>query len=346
MTVAPAIPRLNIPKYNYWSECLHGVANAGLATCFPQSIGMASSFNTNLMFDSASAISDEARAMHHAFVKVNYRDYFTGLTFFTPNINIVRDPRWGRGQETYGEDPYLTAQMAKAFITGLQGDDPKYLKLAATAKHYAVYNGPETMRHKINAQVDKYDLYDTYLPAFETSVKEANVASIMCAYNSLNGKPCCGNDPLLNSILRDDWHFTGYVVSDCGAIANIYREKDHHIVNTAEQAAAMGITNGTDINCGSTYSHLKEALQQGLIEEKDIDQSLHRVFMSRFKLGMFDPDNKVPFAQIPYSVVNSKKHKQLALQMARESVILLQNKPTETDDKPLLPLSKKLNPSP
>ena len=224
-TVSPTIPSLHIPKYNYWSECLHGVANAGLATCFPQSIAMASSFNTGLMFAVANAISDEARAKHHAFLKVGYSDYFTGLTFFTPNINIVRDPRWGRGQETYGEDPYLTSQMAEVFIKGLQGNDPKYLKLAATAKHYAVYNGPETMRHKINAQVDNYDLYDTYLPGFEASVKNARVESIMCAYNSLNGMPCCGNDPLLHTILRDDWQFHGYVVSDCGAIANIYHQK-------------------------------------------------------------------------------------------------------------------------
>lgn len=342
-TVAPAIPRLNVHNYNYWSECLHGVANAGLATCFPQSIAMASSFNTKLMFSVATAISDEARAKHSAFVKIGYRDYFTGLTFFTPNINIIRDPRWGRGQETYGEDPYLTSQMAREFIKGLQGDDPKYLKLAATAKHYAVYNGPETMRHKINARVDDYDLYDTYLPAFETSVREADVASIMCAYNSLNGKPCCGNDPLLTSILRDDWHFNGYVVSDCGAIANIYRQKDHHIVDTAEQAAAMGITSGTDLNCGKTYSHLKKALQQGLITEKDINLSLHRVFLSRFKLGMFDPENEVPYNRIPLSVVNSEKHKQLAMQMARESIILLKNEPAQNEQKPLLPLSKEIN---
>jgi len=339
-TVADAIPRLNIPNYNYWSECLHGVANAGLATCFPQSIAMAASFDTKLMHQTSIAISDEARAKYHAFIKVGYRDYFTGLTFFSPNINIVRDPRWGRGQETYGEDPYLTGQMARAFITGLQGDDPKYLKLVATAKHYAVYNGPESLRHKINIDVDDYDLYDTYLPAFETSVKEATVESVMCAYNSLRGKPCCGNDPLLNSILRDNWHFKGYVVSDCGAITNMYREQDHHVVDTAAQAAAMGLNNGTDLNCGPAYSHLKEAIQNGLVTEKEIDQSLHRVFLSRFRLGMFDPDEQVPYAQIPYSVVNSDKHKALALEMARESVVLLKNQSFDGESKPLLPLSR------
>ena len=338
-TVANAIPRLNIPNYNYWSECLHGVANAGLATCFPQSIAMAASFNTKLMHETSIAISDEARAKYHAFIKVGYRDYFTGLTFFSPNINIVRDPRWGRGQETYGEDPYLTGQMARAFITGLQGDDPKYLKLVATAKHYAVYNGPESLRHQINIEVDDYDLYDTYLPAFETSVKEAKVESVMCAYNSLRGKPCCGNDPLLNSILRDDWNFDGYVVSDCGAITNMYRKQDHHVVDTAAQAAAMGLNNGTDLNCGSAYGHLNEAIQNDSVTEKKIDESLHRVFLSRFRLGMFDPDDQVPYAQIPYSVVNSDEHKALALEMARESVVLLKNQPLNGNDKPLLPLS-------
>lgn len=229
-TNAPAIPRLNIPKYGWWSECLHGVARAGLATSFPQAIGMSASWNTELMHHVATAISDEARAKYHAFVKADMRERYTGLTFFAPNINIVRDPRWGRGQETYGEDPFLTGHMAKWYIRGLQGDDPKYLKLAATSKHFAAYNGPEPLRHKINENISDFNLYDTYLPAFEITVKEANVASVMCAYNSLNGLPCCGNNKILESILRDDWKFDGYIVSDCGAISDFYRKGDRKSV--------------------------------------------------------------------------------------------------------------------
>ncbi|HYW36113.1 MAG TPA: glycoside hydrolase family 3 N-terminal domain-containing protein, partial [Balneolaceae bacterium] len=316
-TSAPAIQRLNIPKYVWWSECLHGVARAGLATSFPQAIGMAASWNTGLMHKVSTIISDEARAKHHKFAELGLRDRYMGLTFFAPNINLVRDPRWGRGQETYGEDPFLTGQMAKWYIKGLQGDHPQYQKVIATSKHFAVYNGPEPKRHKINVNADQYDLYDTYFPAFKTTIKEANVGSVMCAYNSLGGMPCCGNNEILNNILRHDWNFDGYIVSDCGAISNFYHKNQHYVVNDADQAAALGVNSGTDLNCGDTYSRLDEAELKGLVDEKEINQSLHRLFRARFRLGMFDKPEKVPYAQIPYSVVDSKKHRQMALKMAR-----------------------------
>jgi len=339
-TNAPAIPRLDIPKYVWWSECLHGVARAGLATSFPQAIGMASSWNKKLMHEVSIAISDEARAKHHKFTSLGLRDRYMGLTFFAPNINLVRDPRWGRGQETYGEDPYLTGHMAKWYIKGLQGDDPKYLKLIATSKHFAVYNGPEPKRHKINVSVDHYDLYDTYLPAFKTTIDEANVGSVMCAYNSLNGMPCCGNNKMLEIILRKDWKFDGYVVSDCGAISDFYRKGAHDVVNDVAQASALGMNSGTDINCGDSFKHMDEAELQGLIDEKTIDQSLRRLFTARFQLGMFDSPDKVSYAQIPYSVVDSRKHRELALEMARESMVLLKNESVKGHDEPLLPLRK------
>ena len=349
-TFSPAIPRLGIPQYVWWSECLHGVARAGLATSFPQAIGMAASWNAPLLHQSAVAISDEARAKHEAFAKEGKRERYMGLTFFAPNINLVRDPRWGRGQETYGEDPYLTGQMAVSFIKGLQGDDPKWLKLAATSKHFAVYNGPEPLRHKIDVQVNNHDLYETYLPAFKTTIDETDVASVMCAYNSLNGGPCCGNNELLDSILRNDWKFDGYVVSDCGAIGDFFHDDAHHVVDTGAEAAAMGLKNGTDLNCGIgghfTYADLEEAEKKGLVDEKQIDQALFRLFMSRYRLGILDDKTKSPYAGIPYSVVNSKKHQQLALRMAQESIVLLKNESHSPDgsgdNSPLLPLRKDL----
>ncbi len=255
----------------------------GLATSFPQAIGMSASWNTELMHQVATAISDEARAKHHAFAKWGLRERYTGLTFFAPNINLVRDPRWGRGQETYGEDPFLTGHMAKWYIKGLQGDDPKYLKLAATSKHFAAYNGPEPLRHKINENISDFDLYDSYLPAFEITVKDAKVESVMCAYNSLNGLPCCGNNKILESILRDDWKFDGYIVSDCGAISDFYRKGAHDVVKTAPKAAALGLSSGTDLNCGDTYQHLEESELKNLVNEREINRALERLFLTRFQ---------------------------------------------------------------
>ncbi|HKJ44998.1 MAG TPA: glycoside hydrolase family 3 C-terminal domain-containing protein [Balneolales bacterium] len=340
LTNSPAIQRLGVPKYDWWSECLHGVARAGLATSFPQAIGLAASWNTGLMHTVADAISDEARAKHHKFASLGLRNRYMGLTFFAPNINLVRDPRWGRGQETYGEDPFLTGQMAKWYIKGLQGNDPKYFKLIATSKHFAVYNGPEPERHKINVNVDKFDLHETYLAAFKTTIEEANVGSVMCAYNSLDGMPCCGNNEILTNILRNDWKFGGYVVSDCGAISDFYRKGAHDVVDTDYQSAAMGINSGTDLNCGNTYRHIDEAQLQGLVSEKEIDKSLYRLFTARFRLGMFDKPENVPYTNIPYSVVDSDKNKKLALDMARESMVLLKNEPAGEDKNNLLPLRK------
>ncbi len=322
---APAIPRLDIPAYNWWNECLHGVARAGKATVFPQAIGLAATWNQSLIKGVATAISDEARAKHHNFAKNNKRNIYQGLTFWTPNINIFRDPRWGRGQETYGEDPYLTSRMAVQFIKGLQGDDPKYLKVVATAKHFAVHNGPESSRHSYNAEVSNQDLFNTYLPAFEASVKEAKVASVMCAYNRFRGSACCGSNLLLQNILREKWGFKGYVVSDCWAISDFYMKEYHHIVNTKSAAAALAVDAGTDLNCGVTFAHLKEAIEKGETSEASIDTAVFRLFEARFRLGMFDDPRQVKWTHIPYDVVASPEHKQLALQTARESIVLLKN---------------------
>ncbi len=331
-----AIDRLGVPAYNWWNECLHGVARAGLATVYPQAIGMASSWDTDLMNRVAVAISDEGRAKYHDFISKDKRGIYQGLTYWTPNINIFRDPRWGRGMETYGEDPYLTGEIAVQFINGLQGDDPRYFKSIATAKHFAVHNGPESSRHSFNAKVSEHDLRNTYLPAFEKTIKEAGVASVMCAYNRLDDEPCCGNSPLLNGILRDEWSFDGYVVSDCWAIVDFYEQNYHHVVDTEVEAAAMAFNNGTDINCGSTSPFLADAVEQGLITEEEIDQSVKKLLIARFKLGMFDPDSMVPFADIPYSVVDSDEHKKLAEEIAKKSMVLLKNEGN------MLPLSKDL----
>jgi beta-glucosidase len=322
---APAIPRLGIPEYNWWNECLHGVGRAGIATVFPQAIGMAATFNDRLMFDVATAISDEARAKHHHFASQGRRDIYQGLTFWTPNINIFRDPRWGRGQETYGEDPYLTSRMAVQFIRGLQGDDPAYLKLVATAKHFAVHSGPESIRHSFDARVSSRDLYDTYLPAFEAAVREAGVASVMCAYNRFRGEACCGSDALLQGILRDDWGFKGYVVSDCWAIADFYEAGRHGLTETASEAAALALRSGTDLNCGNTFPHLLEAVSKGEIEESLIDRAAVRLFEYRFRLGMFDEPNSTPWGNISYAAVAGEEHRALALRTARESMVLLKN---------------------
>jgi len=331
---AAAIPRLGIPEYNWWNECLHGVARAGIATVFPQSIGMAASFDTDLLYRVATAISDEARAKHHESSRQDDRRIYKGLTYWSPNVNIFRDPRWGRGQETYGEDPYLTGRMGVAFVRGLQGDDPKYLKLVATPKHYAVHSGPEALRHHFDAIASKKDMRETYLPHFKECVKEAKCASIMGAYNRTNGEACCASKTLLQDILRDEWGFEGYVVSDCGAILDIHRH--HTLTSTPEQSAALAVNNGCDLNCGQVYSSLLGAVKQGLISEETVDLSVKRLMEARMRLGMFDPPERVPYAQIPMDVVECDKHLDLAHQMARESMVLLKN------EKALLPLRKDL----
>ena len=332
---AKAIPRLHIPAYNWWNECLHGVARAGIATVFPQAIGLAATWNTDLMFHIADVISTEARAKHHYFTRKNDRGIFKGLTFWSPNINIFRDPRWGRGQETYGEDPYLTARMGVTFVKGLQGNDPKYFKVISTPKHYAVHSGPEPERHAFNAVIDIRDLYDTYLPSFEACIREAGAYSVMCAYNRFLGEACCGSSLLLKQILRDDWGFEGYVVSDCGAISDILN--NHKLVNTAPEAAAIAVKSGTDLNCGRVYdSALIEAVEQELITEEEINEAVKRLFTARFKLGMFDPPEMVKYTQIPIEKNDSEAHRQLSVRAAQESIVLLKN----VDD--ILPLKKNL----
>lgn len=331
-----AVENLGVPEYNWWNECLHGVARSGIATVYPQAIGLASTWDKELMSRVAVSISDEGRAKYHDFVRKDKRGIYQGITFWTPNINIFRDPRWGRGMETYGECPHLTGEMAVNFINGIQGDDPKYYKAIATAKHFAVHNGPESSRHYFNAKVSEHDLRNTYLPAFEKTVHEAEVASVMCAYNRFDDQPCCGSSPLLQNILRDEWGFDGYIVSDCWALVDFYAEGHHEVVQTPEEAAAMAFINGTDVNCGSVSPYLAGAVKQGLISEAQIDQAVRRLLLARFKMGMFDPDEQVPFASIPFSVVDSKKHQELALEAARKSMVLLKN------DNKLLPLSKDL----
>ncbi len=332
---AKAIPRLNIPAYNWWNECLHGVARAGIATVFPQAIGLAATWNTDLMLKIANVISTEGRAKHHYFTRNNDRSIFKGLTFWSPNINIFRDPRWGRGQETYGEDPYLTAGMGVAFVKGLQGNDPKYLKVIATPKHYAVHSGPEPKRHAFDAVIDTRDLYDTYLPAFEACIKEAGAYSVMCAYNRFLGEACCGSSLLLQQILRDDWGFEGYVVSDCGAISDIFN--NHKLVNTEPEAAAIAVKSGTDLNCGRVYeSALIKAVEQELITEEEINEAVKRLFTARFKLGMFDPPEMVKYSQIPIEKNDSEAHRLLSIRAAQESIVLLKN----AND--ILPLKKNL----
>ena len=330
---AIAIPRLQIPKYNWWNECLHGVARAGTATVFPQAIGLAATWNTDLMFQIADVISTEARAKYHEFVRNGSRDIYKGLTFWSPNINIFRDPRWGRGQETYGEDPYLTARMGVAFVKGLQGNDPNYFKVIATPKHFAVHSGPEPDRHSFDAIINNQDLYETYLPAFEACIKEAGAFSIMCAYNRLLGDACCGSPELLQKILREDWKFKGYVVSDCGAIRDIF--KNHKIVTTAPEAAAIAVKSGTDLNCGQVYREaLLDAVKKGLLTEEEINISVKRLITARFKLGIFDPEDSVKYAGIPIEENDSKEHRQLSIRAALESIVLLKN------ENNILPLKK------
>ena len=331
---APAIERLGIPEYNWWNEALHGVARAGLATVFPQAIGLAATWDEDLMFRVATAISDEARAKHHNFAKRDQRYIYQGLTMWSPNINIFRDPRWGRGQETYGEDPWLTGRMAVQFIKGLQGDNPKYLKTVATVKHYAVHNGPEPERHEFDAVTNKRDLWETYLPQFEMGIKEGGAYSLMCAYNRYNGDAACAHDLLTNDILRGKWDFKGYIVSDCWAIRDFHEH--HKITKTPQESAALAVKFGTDLNCGDTYPSLNVAVEEGLISEEELDVSVKRLFVARMKLGMFDPEEMVEYTQIPYSVVNSEEHQALALETSQKSIVLLKNEDNT------LPLSKDL----
>jgi beta-glucosidase len=329
---APAIPRLGVPAYEWWNEALHGVARAGAATVFPQAIGLSATFDVPLMTEIATAISDEARAKHHEFASRGLRKRYQGLTFWSPNINIFRDPRWGRGQETYGEDPFLTSRMGVAFVRAMQGDDPKYRKVDATAKHFAVHSGPEHNRHVFDVHPSERDLWETYLPAFRALVQEGHVASVMGAYNRLNGESASGSHRLLTDILRNQWGFKGYVVSDCDSVDDIWRY--HKIVATPEEAAALAVKNGDEVNCGRTYGALFNAVHLGLITEAEVDVAVRRAFLTRFQLGMFDPPGKVRWAQIPYQVNQSPEHDALALKAARESIVLLKNNG-------LLPLDRK-----
>ncbi len=333
MDYSPAIDRLGVPEYNWWNESLHGVARAGYATVFPQSISIASSWDRQLIFDVASAISDEARAKHHEYLRRGQHGMYEGLTFWSPNINIFRDPRWGRGHETYGEDPFLTAQLGLNYVNGLQGTDEKYLKVVATAKHFAVHSGPEPSRHYFDANASDLDLYETYLPAFRTLVKEGRVYSIMGAYNRFRGESASAS-PFLFDILRNKWGFDGYIVSDCGAVTDIW--KWHKITPDAASASALAVKTGLDLECGSSYKDLKEAVNRNLITEKEIDIAVKRIFTARFKLGMFDPVEIVPYANIPFSENNSPEHDYLARVASQKSIVLLKNQ-NQT-----LPLSKQI----
>jgi beta-glucosidase len=322
---APAIPRLNIPSYDYWSEALHGVARNGRATVFPQAIGLAATWNPALVRSVACAIGDEARAKYHEAVRRHgFSGHSQGLNMWSPNVNIFRDPRWGRGQETWGEDPFLTGEMGAAFVRGIQGDHPRYLKTAACAKHYAVHSGPERDRHRFNARVSERDLHETYLPAFKKLVTEARVEAVMGAYNRTNDEPCCASQRLLGDILRGEWKFEGHVVSDCGALVDIHEH--HHITADAPESAALAIKRGCDLDCGGVFEQLGIAIQRGLVTQAEVDRALARVLTSRFKLGLFDPPEAVPYASIPPSVINCAEHRALARRAAVESIILLKNK--------------------
>jgi beta-glucosidase len=322
---AAAIPRLGIPAYDYWNECLHGVARAGTATVFPQAIGMAATWDVPLVHQEADVIATEARAKHNDYAAQHFGDSarYYGLTFWTPNINIFRDPRWGRGQETYGEDPFLTSRLGVAFIRGLQGDDPTYMKVMACAKHFAVHSGPETTRHTFDVDPPERDLYETYLPQFEAAVREGHVGAVMGAYNSVYGEPACANPMLLTELLRRQWGFDGHVVSDCGAIYDIFA--NHKFAATPEAAAADAVKAGDDLCCGTDYNSLTRAVETGLISEKEIDTAVGRLLAARFRLGLFDPPGKDPFAQIEISENDTPAHEALALNVARESIVLLKN---------------------
>lgn len=320
---APAIPRLGIPSYNWWNEALHGVARAGLATVFPQAIGRGATFDPDLERKVGDAVSTEARAKFNLFQKKGNHAIYAGLTFWSPNVNMFRDPRWGRGQETFGEDPFLSGRMGAAYVKGLQGDDPKYLKAAACAKHFAVHSGPESERHGFNAEVSERDLREYYLPAFERLVKDAKVESVMSAYNSTNGEPCSANVKLLTQILREEWGFDGHVMSDCGAIDDILT--GHKFVSSPKEAAAAAVKAGCDLCCGGFYAHLVEAVRKGLIPESELDVHLVRLFTTRMKLGLFDKKGSTPWDALGEESIANAKHRALALKQAEESLVLVKN---------------------
>jgi beta-glucosidase len=324
MTAAPAIPRLGVPAYEWWNEALHGVARAGRATVFPQAIALAATFDDKLVKRVATVISDEGRAKYNLAQARGEHGRFQGLTFFSPNINIFRDPRWGRGHETFGEDPFLTARMGVAFISGLQGDDPHYWKTIATAKHFAVHSGPEADRHWFDAKVSAHDLADTYLPHFETAVRGGRVASVMAAYNAVNGQACVANPTLLGETLRGKWGFLGYVVGDCAAVDDVW--KHHKLVASPAAAAAAALRAGTDLDCGRAYRHLDEAYERGMITEEELDRALVRLFTARFRLGMFDPASRVPWSKLGSESIESPAHLALAREAAARAIVLLENR--------------------
>ena len=334
LSTSRSIPEHGIEMYNWWNEALHGVARSAKATVFPQAIAMGATFDPELIKKTADVISTEARAIFNIFSRKDIRTEYTGLTFWSPNVNIFRDPRWGRGHETYGEDPLLTGKIGKAFVQGLQGNHHKYLKVAAGAKHFAVHSGPENIRHSFNAQVNLQDLNETYLPVFKELV-DANVEIVMCAYNRLNGEPCCGSNFLLNNLLREKWNFKGHVVSDCGAIHDI--KSNHNFTISDEESIAYAIKGGVDLNCGSLYNLIPKAIEQGLLTEKDVDKSLKRLLMTRLKLGILNPVNDNPYSYLNEKDINNKKHINLAKDVASKSIVLLKN------SKNILPLSKNIN---
>lgn len=333
---AVAIPRLGVPAYNWWNEGLHGIARSGYATVFPQAMGMAATWDKNLMHSIGATTSIEARAKYNDAIRHDNHSIYFGLTIWSPNINIFRDPRWGRGQETYGEDPFLTGQMAVSFIRGLQGDDPERPRVIATPKHLAVHSGPESQRHHFNVDPTPHDLEDTYLPAFRAAITEGKADSIMCAYNAIDGVPACANHMLLEQKLRHDWKFQGFVTSDCGAVDDMDSALGHHYTPDNAHSSALAVKAGTDTTCGTEYSKLPQAVKDGLIQESDIDVAVKRLFKARFQLGMFDPPASIPYAQIPFSQNNSEEHRRLALEAARKSMVLLE------DPKGFLPLGKQI----
>lgn len=327
---APAISRLGIPRYHWWNEGLHGVARAGTATMFPQAIGMAAMFDEDMMQEIGAAVGMEARAKYNAYAAREDRDIYKGLTLWSPNVNIFRDPRWGRGHETFGEDPYLSGRLGVGFIKGVQGDG-EYLLAAACAKHFAVHSGPEEKRHEFDARVSQKDLWETYLPAFEACVEEGKVEGVMGAYNRTNGEPCCGSKTLIQDILKGKWNFDGYFVSDCWAIKDFH--ENHQVTETAAESAAMALKNGCDINCGNTYLHILSACEKGLVSEEDITQAAVHALRTRLRLGLFDPE--CSYHNIPYETVGCRKHRKLAIKAAEKSMVLLKNDS-------ILPLDRKL----
>ena len=329
---AAAIPRLDIPAYNWWNEGLHGIARSGFATMFPQAIGNAATWDAPLVQQIGAIVSIEARAKYNDALRHGNHDRYYGLTIWSPNINIFRDPRWGRGQETYGEDPFLTATLGAAFVRGIQGDDPKYLRAIATPKHYAVHSGPESTRHEANVDPTEHDLWDTYLPAFRATITEGHADSIMCAYNRIDKAPACGSQMLLGDILRGDWKFQGYVTSDCDAVDDFSQPHGHHFAPDNDHASALAVNAGTDLDCGTAYRSLTSAVRHNLLTEDQLNTTVKRLIAARMRLGMFDPPERVPFSSIAFSIVNSPENAEFALRAARESMVLLKN------DQHILPL--------